>query len=145
MPYSAKILQNLQRRKCWEGITENSRNVVRSHRGVITSVVIRSVDQLSAPLEVFIKTHCFAEKPSSGPFLPLLFRPLVWLREEQNFISPGMCRISNFVTKRWSANHPWRPSSKAARKKCCQTLFLISWSWRDVQTKATVLTVLVWR
>ncbi len=38
------------------------------------------------------------------------------LREEQNFGNPGMCSISYFLIKRRSANHSWRPSSKAARK-----------------------------
>ncbi len=45
-----------------------------------------------------------------------LFLPLVRFREEQNFRNPGLCSISYFVIKRRSANHSWRPSSKAARK-----------------------------
>ncbi len=63
------------------------------------------------------KSHCFAEQPSSCPLLSPLFLPFVRFREEQNFRNPEMCTISYFVIKHRSANHSWRPSSKAARKK----------------------------
>ncbi len=53
--------------------------------------------------------------PSSYPLFSPLFLPLVRYREEQNFRNPGKCSISYFVIKCRSANHTWRPSSKAAR------------------------------
>ncbi len=78
--------------------TENSQNIVRPHR-VLISVVLASVDQpswIGAPLEIFKST---------------LFRGVAF---QLSFISP-LFLISYFVIKRRSANHAWRPSSKAVR------------------------------
>ncbi len=57
--YSANILRNFQRRSYCKELTENSRKIVKPHRGVIISVVIRSGNQPSwsgAPFETFKNT-----------------------------------------------------------------------------------------
>ncbi len=92
--YSANILRNFQRRSCCKEITENSQKIVRPHRGVIISVVIRSGGQpswSSAPLEnsvVHFFRRCFfhlwdsaknraSETPNRGAL------PIFWLNAER--------------------------------------------------------------
>ncbi len=63
-------------------------------------------------------TKAYSYAPTSGddPYpqapLPQLFRLLMKFREELNLRKLGMCSLSNFVIKRPSAYHSWRPSSK---------------------------------
>ncbi len=120
------MLRNFQRRNCCKKIIENGRDIVRPRGEVI--IIFFQYDfccdriRWSAILKLLhrwrsSKAHCLAEKPSNCPFLSPLFLPLVRFREEQNFRNPEMCSISYFVIKRRSANHSWRPSSKAPRKK----------------------------
>ncbi len=100
MLYSVNMLRNFQRRNCCKEITENRRIIVRPHREVIISVVIRPFDLpswLVAPLEIFIITLSRGVAFQLSIFSPL-FLPLVRFREEHNFRNRGMCSISYSVT-----------------------------------------------
>ncbi len=107
MLYSVNMLRNFQRRTCCKEITENGRNISRPHGKVIIFVVIGSVGQpswrtvgdlqLSISFTVLYSTCKISWRTK-------LQKP----RNVQHFL---------FLIKRRNANHSWRPSSKAARKK----------------------------
>ncbi len=130
MLYSVNILRNLQRRKCFKVITENSKTMVRPHREFFLCMLCSHppVSHLALAWNWrSSKEHNLEEKLSSYPFLFPFFLSLVRFREEQNFKNPGMCSISYFVIKHRSENHSWWTNSKATRNWCNRFYLPISY------------------